>query len=250
MPVPARPSPDDERDALIEQHHPLVRFLARRLLPTLADHAELDDLIGAGMLGLIAAADTFDATRGHAFSTFATLRIRGAMLDELRRHDHLPRSVRRRLRGLDRARGALSQRLLRRPEPAELAAELGVPVAAVWEWTDADDAGRTLRIDAPCEDVPSDEPPLVERLPDERFDLDVELDRELDRERLFDAIAQLDADQRRVIVLSFFEDLTLREIGDIIRMTESGVSRLRGRAIGSLRALLRADRRSARRKAA
>jgi RNA polymerase sigma factor FliA len=223
------------RNDLVELHSGLVHFLARRLHRTLADGAELDELVSAGMVGLLAAAESFEVERGLAFSTFATARVRGAMLDELRRLDSVPRGVRAKARQLRDTHNLLGHRLGRTPEPREVAAEAGIDLPTFWRWQDDIHVGATCAIDAPYEDTPEGEPSLGDRLPDLSFDLDVELDRELEREQLREAIAELGSVEQRVLTMYFFEEYTLAQIAPTIGVTESGASRIRTRALKQLR---------------
>jgi len=226
------------RDDLVELHTGLVHFLARRLHRTLADGADLDELVSAGMVGLLAAAESFDVERGLAFSTLATMRVRGAMLDELRRLDRVPRSVRAKARQLGDVHNLLGHRLGRTPEPREVAAEAGIDLPTFWRWQDDIHTGATCRIDAPYEDTPDGEPSLSERLPDITFDLDLEIDREIEREQLREAVAELGLVEQRVLTMYFFEEYTLAEIAPMIGVTESGASRIRTRALRQLRVCL------------
>lgn len=226
----------DERNTLVQANTGLVYFLAKRLHGTLADEAELDELVSAGMVGLIRAAERFERERGLAFATFATTRIRGAMLDELRRLDRLPRSVRAKDRQLQTVHNALCHKLGRNPESHELAAAAGLDLPALWQWKDDMHSSAVLTLDGRSDDEEGrEEPSLRERLPLPDFDLDVELDREIERERLHDAMKDLSPDERLVLDLSFFEEKTLQEIAPRIGVTESGVSRIRARALRRLR---------------
>src|SRR5438128_461453 len=114
-----------ERDALLTQHLGLVHHVARQLANHLSTAAELDELVSAGTLGLIQAVDSFDRNRGLSFSTYAVPRIRGAILDELRKQDHVPRNVRRRSRDVSRAREVLAGVLRRPPTVDEMSRQLG-----------------------------------------------------------------------------------------------------------------------------
>lgn len=225
------------RDELVQRHIGLVHYLARRLHATLADEADLDELVSAGLGGLLAAADGFDVARGLAFSTYAATRIRGAMLDELRRIDSLTRSARARARRLEHVRDALAQSLHRPPTSRELAAALETDLAGLFAW-ERESLDRTpISLDShasPRADAPTRE----DRVPSIDPDLDLELDRERERERLREALHSLDRDALEVLVLSFFENQTLREIAPRIGVTESGVSRIRSRALRQLRARL------------
>ena len=124
----------DARNALLTENLSLVHHVARQLARGLAGEADYDELVSAGTLGLISALQSFDASRGLAFSTFAVPRIRGSILDELRRQDHVPRSVRRKSREMAAAREALGRTLGRCAEDSEIAEHLGVDVQTMWRW--------------------------------------------------------------------------------------------------------------------
>ena len=117
------------RDALLTENLSLVHHVARQLERKLSNELDHDELVSAGTLGLMAAMNSFDPERGLAFSTFAVPRIRGAVLDELRRQDHVPRSIRRKTRDIGTARSTLAAKLCRMPEDSEIAEALGVDVA-------------------------------------------------------------------------------------------------------------------------
>ena len=229
----------EERNQLVQANTGLVYFLAKRLHSTLADDAEFDELVSAGMLGLIRAAELFETNRGLAFATFATTRIRGAMLDELRRLDRLPRSLRAKDRQLQTVRNALAHALGRAPEPREVAAAAGVDVNTLWRWEDEMRASAVLTLDARSdEDASTEEASLRERIAAPDLDLDLELDREIEHERLHEAMEHLSPAERLVLAMSFFEDKTLQEIAPRIGVTESGASRIRARALRQLRTSL------------
>src|SRR5476649_854520 len=122
------------RDALLTENLSLVHHVARKLERKLSNELNHDELVSAGTLGLMAAMSAFDPERGLAFSTFAVPRIRGAILDELRRQDHVPRSVRRKTREIGSARTALATKLGRKPRDTEVAVQLGVDVQTLWKW--------------------------------------------------------------------------------------------------------------------
>src|SRR3954463_7647510 len=122
------------RDLLLTENLSLVHHVARQLERKLSNELDHDELVSAGTLGLMAAMTSFDPDRGLAFSTFAVPRIRGAILDELRRQDHVPRSVRRKTRSIATARDALTRTLGRAPALTELAAALGVDAETLWRW--------------------------------------------------------------------------------------------------------------------
>jgi RNA polymerase sigma factor for flagellar operon FliA len=226
------------RDELVQRHFGLVHYLARRLHSTLADEADFDELVSAGTIGLLAAAEGFEPERGLSFSTYAATRIRGAMLDELRRIDPLTRTSRERARRLELTRDRLAQLLHRAPNTEELAAALGTDRAGLLAWERETREGTHLSIEAPMHRS-EDSPTQGDILPTVEPDLDYEMDRERERERLHEAMSSLDQASRDVLVLSYFEDQTLREIAPRLGVTESGASRIRARALRQLRSSLR-----------
>src|SRR5574338_1426109 len=138
---------DSTRDAMLRQHLGLVYHVAQQFARMRGVDVELDDLVSAGALGLIDAFEHFDASRGLAFSTFAAPRIRGAMLDELRRLDRVPRSVRRKGRQMDGAATALAGLLGREPDHAELAQGLGIDLATLWRWQAERESAHVVSLD-------------------------------------------------------------------------------------------------------
>ena len=125
---------DAARDTLLVEHLGLVHHVARQVSRTLAVRADFDELVSAGTMGLMSALEGFDATRGLAFSTFAAPRIRGAILDELRKQDHVPRSIRRKTREMSAAREAWMRAHGRAPDDRELASQLNVDMDTLWRW--------------------------------------------------------------------------------------------------------------------
>lgn len=224
------------RDDLISRHLGLVYHVARQLSRARAMDLELDELVSAGTLGLIEALNHFDAARGLAFSTFAAPRIRGAMLDELRRQDHVPRSVRRRARELHAATEELTKELGRVPEPARIAAHMGVDVETVFRWQMEGDGARFVPLEATGDGRSSgDWKPSAQAA----TALDPEFDERLNHAQevalLRGAIQDLPPVERQVLSLYYFEDLKLSEIATILGVSESRVSQIRGRAVLRLR---------------
>ncbi|MBK8979753.1 MAG: FliA/WhiG family RNA polymerase sigma factor [Planctomycetes bacterium] len=230
------------RDALVEGHLDLVRHVVARL-PIATDAVlDRDDLHSAGVLGLLRAAESWDPHGGASFVTFAFTVIRGSVLDEVRRHDPVPRHRRRRLRQLERATVELRAALDRAPTLEELAEHLG----ATAEQLDADLAAlhvaRTLSLDAPWRDDCGADgeagPDAGLAVAREAAPVDDAAHAEL-CERLATAIARLPERERHVVVLYHREDLYLREIGRLLGVTESRVCQLLARATTRLRLALR-----------
>ena len=219
------------RAQLVEQHLGLVRYVARAIARRIVQ-VETNDLESAGTLGLLRALDRFDPSRGIAFSTYAVQRIRGAILDDLRAGDPAPRSLRRSARQLAAARSRLEQRLGRPPASIQVAEALGIDLPTLWRWQAA--PARTMSLDDPTcsaqlESAVGSPAPQGTLLETEQTAC------------LEAAIARLPERERAVVILSFYEGLTLREIGQRLEVTESRVSQIRSQAVRRLRDLLPAD---------
>jgi RNA polymerase sigma factor for flagellar operon FliA len=229
-----RATADEEtRAILLAQYVKLVHFVARRIAAR-TPAVEYEDLVGVGSIGLLNAFRGYDASRGLAFSTYAVQRINGAILDDLRRRDWLPRSSRARSRRMFAARTALESRLQRSPTPVEVANELGLELAAYWRW--CDELEQTRPGGLPDGDA-------VERLDQRRSDFATPADQPAD-ERLVQeertaelraAIATLPERERQVLALCYFEELGLKQIGASLGITESRVCQIRQRALQRLR---------------
>lgn len=218
------------RNRLVERHLALVHHFARRMEPRAGGVVEGDDLVGAGVLGLMAAVSAYDPGRGFRFSTFAARRIRGAMLDEMRRRDVAPRSVRRRQRQLEDARARLSVELDRSPRNPELAAVLGVDLQTLWRWKW--DVARSRRVSL-TEVIGEGVSPAA--WGSEESGVEARLMREQAVERLDRALATLSEREQLIVRLYDLESHTLGEIGAKLGVTASRVSQLRTRALKRLR---------------
>jgi RNA polymerase sigma factor for flagellar operon FliA len=224
---------------MVKQHLGLVHHVARRMVPRLSDEVSLDDLVGAGTLGLLQALDSFDERRGLMFSTYAMPRIRGAILDDLRSRDWVPRSVRRKQRRHAAALEAVERLLGRRAGADEVATALDLDPGAYCSWQADLAAGSPVPIDAPA--PAGRDAPLAERLADESAaEPGAELERREEIERVKGAIAELPERERTVLSLCYFEELSLKQIARVLRVTESRVSQIRTAALARLRARLAA----------
>ncbi|HEX6927166.1 MAG TPA: FliA/WhiG family RNA polymerase sigma factor [Longimicrobiaceae bacterium] len=234
--MPGAPGSED-REALIASHLGLVHHVARQISRRLAVDVDFDELISAGTIGLMNAVDSFDADRGAAFSTFAAPRIRGAILDELRRQDHVPRSIRRKMKDLAAAREALTRDDGRPPTDQEMADYLEIDLDTFWRWQSEVECSFFLPLDQP---VDEDNPragtasQTVAGATAEMIENEINLQEEV--EVLREAIMGLKEQERIVLSLYYFEELKLHEIGAIIELTESRVSQIRSRAVAKLRA--------------
>ncbi|WP_245783294.1 FliA/WhiG family RNA polymerase sigma factor [Amycolatopsis sacchari] len=226
------------RERLVLHYAPLVKYVAGRVGTGLPTHVDVGDLVQSGIFGLIDAIEKFDPDRGWRFETYAMQRIRGAILDDLRSQDWVPRVVRSRLREAERALERLGARLHRTPTDTELAEELGIGLD---ELRDLYGQLRLTSVVA-LEDLIAagkDSGSLVDTLQDEDAvdPVAVLVDRD-NRRQLAEAIAQLTERDRIVVSLYYFESLTLAEIGKVLGVTESRVSQLHTRAVLRLRARL------------
>jgi RNA polymerase sigma factor FliA len=225
-----------EREQLILGHVPLLKHIVGRML--CPPGFERDDLYGYGMLGLIAAADSWEPERGLKFSTYAYTRIRGAILDELRRCDHLSRGSRERLREVDRAIQRYEQQHGSAPAPEDIAHELGTDVGEIDELLVAARLGGGASLDEATDGSSALSALLADpRSPDPLGSAEWNEC----KLQVADAIEELSEQERSVITLYYAEGLLLREISDILGVTESRVSQIHSRAIYRLNRALNAS---------
>jgi RNA polymerase sigma factor for flagellar operon FliA len=224
------------RAELLAQHVGLVHHVVRQIAARVGDALGYDDLIGAGTLGLVQAFEGFDLTKGTAFSTYATTRIRGAVLDELRAADWRPRSVRTRARHLHATADELARTLGRTPTPDEVAEALGVDLLTYWRWHADGEQSRMLPLDAPMPSSERGTVTLADMLPDHEAEAPgAPIEDAEERAALREAIAALPEQQRTVLALCYFEELTLRQIAEVLHVTESRISQVRTAALKALR---------------
>ncbi len=220
-----------EQDRLVEQYAPLVKRIAYHLLGRLPSSVQVEDLMQAGMIGLLEASRKFDFGKGASFETYAGIRIRGAMLDEVRKGDWAPRSVHRNTRMVSDAMRAVEARLGRDAKDHEIAAELEMSLEEYYTIL-SDTAGSKLfsfddllESGAPA-DVQGGEEPFS-GLQDERF-----------RAALIEAIDSLPERERLLLSLYYDEELNLKEIGAVLGVSESRVSQLHSQCAARLRSKL------------
>lgn len=229
----------DERDRLVEQFLPLVRYIVARLPVTMPGSLDRDDFYSVGVMGLLHAATTFDPARGASFKTFAYTAIRGAILDEVRRHDPVPRNRRDRLRKMERASSQLHADLDREPTLGELAQVMGCTETELEQDLQALHTCRTLSLDE-VRGNDEDSSSLAGQVPAlGMLDPSESADQRESVERMTKAIAELPEMDRNVVVLYYHEQLYLKEIGEILGVTESRISQILTRAIERLRLKLR-----------
>lgn len=227
---------DAARDRLLLDHLGLVHHVARQISRTLAVRADFDELVSAGTMGLMSALEGFDAERGLAFSTFAAPRIRGAILDELRKQDHVPRSIRRKTREMSAAREAWMREHGVAPDDRELAAQLAIDIETLWRWQADVEGAHHMPLDrAPGERENSAPTPAELMLNSEESEVEEGLTHEQEVVHLKDAIMRLKDQERIVLSLYYFEELKLHEIAKVLELTESRVSQIRSKALSKLR---------------
>lgn len=229
----------EARQALLGEHLGLVYHVARQLCRSKQMDVELDELVSAGTIGLIEAFNNFDASRGLAFSTFAAPRIRGAILDELRRQDHVPRSVRRRAREMHAASEELSRRLGHAPDQTQLAKAMGVDLTTLSRWQSESDHGRFIPLERTSEQAANGARlPLEQLIADPSEDVEDKMTLTQEVEHLRDALLALPESERNVLSLYYFEELKLSDIAAILGVSESRVSQIRAKAVSRLRGAL------------
>lgn len=220
-------------DDMVVQHAPLVKRIAYHLMGRLPDTVQIEDLIQAGMLGLLEAIKHYDAGQGASFETYAGIRIRGAMLDELRRADWAPRSVHKKARMVADAIRELENRLGRDAKDSEVANYLGIDLAEYRQILQDTLSCKTFSVedllqgeDSVIDEIHADSQP-EEQLIQHNF-----------QQELAKAIAELPERERLVVALYYDEELNLREIGEVLEVSESRVSQICSQAMLRLRARL------------
>jgi RNA polymerase sigma factor for flagellar operon FliA len=226
------------RDRLMLHYAPLVKYVAGRVGTGLPAHVDVADLVQSGIFGLADAIEKFEPERGLKFETYAMQRIRGAILDELRSQDWVPRSVRGRARDVERALERLGNQLQRTPTDTEIATELQIGLRDLRDLYAQFQLTSVVALDELMVAGRGDAS-LAETLPDDAADDPVaRLVDQVNRRQLADAIAQLGDRDRVVVTLYYFENLTLAEIGRVLGVTESRVCQLHTRAVLRLRTKL------------
>ena len=232
------------RERLVLAYSPLVKYVAGRMSSGLPAHVEEADLISYGLLGLISAIERFEPARGIRFETFAVTRIKGSIIDELRSLDWVPRSVRAKAREIERANARLEHRLHRAPTDQEMADALDTTVDDFQESLVRISNSSVVALDElwTVSDSSGDQVSLLDTIQDPTAaDPAQEMDLTDMKDRLADAIARLPEREKLVIALYYYENLTLREIGEVLGVTESRVSQLHTKAVLRLKSRLQGD---------
>ncbi len=216
-------------DALVREYLPLVKKIALRLAVKLPAEIELDDLLQVGLMGLLKARESYDERQGASFATYAGIRIKGAMLDELRSHDWLPRSIQTQLRRVSEAIERADARLGRPAQDADIAEELGMPVDEYQQLSGQLACARMTHIEdnAEAELAEAENANPMEQVDNDDF-----------RTALGAAVGDLPERERLMMSLYYAEGLNLKEIGAVLGVSESRVSQLHGQALARLRGKL------------
>lgn len=224
------------RDQLIMDYAPLIRFVAQRISARLPSNIETDDLISAGVIGLMDAIEKYDPGRDNKFKTYAEFRIRGAILDELRSQDWVPRSVRDKAKKIEKTYSLLEQRLGRTVTDSEISDQMGIDLDEYYDMVSKVKAVSLLSIDELNSSNQNDKRSLLESIegPGAKSPFS-NLDSKNIRNLLMSTIDTLPEKQKLVLSLYYYEELNLKEIGKILNVTESRVSQLHTQAIEKLR---------------
>jgi len=233
-----RTSSRELRNQLVLQHAPLVKFVALRVGSRLPGHIEIADLVSAGLIGLIDAIDRFDPARGVKFETYATLRIRGAILDDLRATDWVPRSVRAKLTALEARAATLTQELGRVPEVSELARSVGLDERQVELVRSAIPSAAVLSLDQSVGPSRDERATLADGLADASGAPGMDASEEIN-DLVKRASERIDRRSQAILRMSYEDGKTLAEIGRSLGVTESRVCQIRTKALRAVREQVR-----------
>lgn len=230
------------KDQIIVEYAPLVKFIAQKIASRLPANVELDDLISCGVIGLMDAISKFDPTRDNKFKTYAEFRIRGSILDELRSQDWVPRSVREKSKQLERAYSKLEREFGRPASEEEMCKELECSMDEFHELVDKSKSVSLLNIDDSASFNRGDKKLMMGLLEHRRSSNPfAAVNYKSAQATIKEGIKALPEKQRLVLSLYYFEDLNLKEIGQVLDVTESRVSQLHTQAILKLKARLKND---------
>ncbi len=226
------------KDALTVHYLSLVRIIAGRMALTSPPHIEEDDLIGWGVLGLMDAVEKFDPRQKTSFETYAFTRIRGAIIDQIRSLDWAPRSLRQKARRMTQAASDLKERLGRPPTEGELAAELNMTNDELFQLQTDVHGAYILSLDAAISANDEPEETALSQISDNNPSPEERAARNEIEERLARAIEKLPPNERHVITLYYYDELTLKEIGEVLGLSESRICQVHGAVMKKLRNIL------------
>lgn len=224
------------RDQIIEEYAPLVKIVAGKLSMYLGYNVEYDDLVGYGVFGLIDAIDKFDLSKGYKFETYASLRIRGAILDQVRKMDWIPRSLRQKQKKIDTAIAELEKSNGKAPSDSEVAAYLGISEDEYDNWQGQAKVTNLVSLDEFVEAAGERQVEPIRAANSEQPEKQAE--RNEIKRILMETLDVLTDKEKSVIVLYYYEDLTLKEVSKVLDVSESRVSQLHTKALSKMKARL------------
>ncbi len=229
------------RQKLLEEYLPLVKNVAGRMAMGFPKSVELNDLVNTGVIGLIEALTNFDPSRGVKFETYAVPRIRGAILDELRSLDWVPRSTRAKSRVIEKTTSKLENQLGRPPSDVELAKSLKISTTELFSALDDVASTTMLSLDELIyKEEDNRQVPRVETVEDLGTESALgDMEKEELKAYLTQAISHLSEQERLVVALYYYEELTLKEIGEVMQISESRVSQIHTKAVLKLRGMIK-----------
>jgi RNA polymerase sigma factor for flagellar operon FliA len=229
----------ETENALVQRYLPLVSAVVNRLAMTLPEHVDQDDLYSVGLIGLLQALRNYNPACGTSFETYARVRVRGAMLDELRRMDWVPRTIHEKARRIKAVLGELEQKLGKTPTEAQMAKAMNMTVKEYTELLDEVRPAAFVCLDAVNASEDGDSGPLYEVIADQAHEGPVEKvsNNEL-KQVIFERLKELPEMQRKVLALYYLEDMHLREIAEVFHLTESRICQIHAQAILSIRSYL------------
>lgn len=221
------------KDQLIIEYAQVVKYVAGRLSMYLGNNVEFDDLVGYGVFGLIDAIDKFDLEKGIKFETYASLRIRGAILDNIRKMDWIPRSIRKKQKAMEAAYQKLESQYGQQVEDQQIADELGIDIDEYYKWQDQT---KALMITSLEEHVEKGGEVRLDGVGNNRFDTpEQSIEKEALKATLVEAIETLTDKERKVITFYYYEELTLKEISLLMEVSESRISQLHTKALKKMK---------------
>jgi RNA polymerase sigma factor for flagellar operon FliA len=229
----------DTENALVQKYLPLVSAVVNRLGMTLPEHVDHDDLYSVGLIGLLQAMRNYNPACGTSFETYARVRIRGSMLDELRRMDWVPRTIHEKARRIKAVLGELEQKLGKAPSEAQMAKAMDMSVKDYEELLDEVRPAAFVCLDAVNASEEGDSGPLYEVIADQTNEGPVEKasNNEL-KQVIFERLKDLPEMQRKVLALYYLEDMHLREIAEVFKLTESRICQIHAQAILAIRSFV------------
>ncbi len=228
-----------QKNIIIAEYAPLIKFIAQKISMRLPANIELDDLISSGVIGLMDAIDKYDQTRDNKFKTYAEFRIRGSILDELRAQDWVPRSIRDKAKALDRAAYKLESQLGRSPEDYEVADYMKITIEEYHSLVNQAKPASILSIDEQASFSAVDKKSLLSIVDSfKEQNPYFQISSKKIKKMIAKCIEELPERQRLVLSLYYYEDLNLKGIGRVLKVTESRVSQLHAQAVMKLKAKL------------